>query len=64
MSKYPYPIYYTPVYIKYFVPNDKQYHIDIAWLAVNDDGEKIWTLSNDNTTIIPNELVVDWFLIK
>ena len=34
-----------------------------AWPACNDNGEIIWTLCEDNSTIIPNEYIIDYRLI-
>jgi hypothetical protein len=31
-----------------------------AWLSVNDEEEYIWTLDEDDTTIIPDVYVLKW----
>lgn len=54
-----YPEYYQDVIINYITPEGTVVS-NIAWLAVNDKLEPIWTLSSDNTTIIPDELVEYW----
>ena len=56
-----YPLYYKSVEITYKSPID---NITLcknnAWLAVNDNGKYIWTLSSDNNTIIPDIYVINW----
>ena len=32
----------------------------LAWPSCNDDGEIIWTLCEDNSTIIPNKYIIDY----
>ena len=32
----------------------------LAWPSCNDDGEIIWTRCEDNSTIIPNEYMIDY----
>lgn len=54
-----YPEYYKDVFISYVNP-DGIIVGDIAWLAVNDKLEPIWTLSSDDTTIIPDDWVEYW----
>ena len=34
-----------------------------AWPSCNDNGEIIWTLCEDNCTIIPNKYLIDYKLI-
>lgn len=43
-----YPPYYKPVFVKYILRGLKEEHIDKMWLAVNDNGEYLWTLTNNN----------------
>lgn len=58
-----YPEYYKDVLIYYQLPNDSEEHIEEAWLAVNENNEYLWTLS-DNEQIIPDEWVTHWEYIK
>ena len=58
-----YPEYYKDVWIHYRLPDESEEHIEKAWLAVNDNGEYIWTLS-DNEQIISDECVICWTYIK
>lgn len=58
-----YPPYYKDVWIFYCLPGEKSEHIKLAWLSVNDNGEYIWTRSNDEQ-IIPDEWVTCWKYIK
>ena len=60
-SKYLYPSYYKLVSIEYKLPG-KLTQTAKAWLSVNDDLDKIWTLE-DNQTIIPDEYVTWWKVI-
>ena len=57
-SKYIYPSYYKLVLIEYKLPG-KLTQSAKAWLSVNDNLDKIWTLE-DNKTIIPDEYVTWW----
>lgn len=54
-----YPEYYKDVIINYITPEGTIVS-NIAWLAVNDKLEPIWTLSSDDTTIIPDDWVEYW----
>lgn len=54
-----YPEYYKDVIINYITPEGTIVS-NIAWLAVNDELEPIWTLSSDDTTIIPDDWVECW----
>lgn len=36
----------------------------LAWPACNDNGEIIWTRSNDNCTIIQNKDIIDYNILK
>lgn len=58
-----YPEYYKDVLIYYQLPDESEEHIKKAWLAVNDDGEYIWTRS-DTEQIIPDEWITKWEYIK
>lgn len=53
-----YPTYYKDVLISYKLPG-KEIQKATAWLAVNDDLECIWTIS-DTDIIIPDEYVLEW----
>ena len=57
-----YPEYYKDVWIYYCLPG-KTECIDRAWLAVNNNGEYIWTIS-DNDQIILDKFVTKWEYIK
>lgn len=58
-----YPLYYRDVWIRYQLPGKSEELIKMAWLAVNDNGEYIWTRS-DNKQIIPDDWVTKWEYIK
>ena len=55
-----YPNYYKEVWIHYKYPGNNTTYIVKAWLSVNDQLDYIWTLSEDNTTIIPDKYVIKW----
>ena len=55
-----YPSYYKEVWIYYKYPHNDTTYIVKAWLSVNDKLDYIWTLSEDNTTIIPDKYVIKW----
>ena len=54
-----YPEYYKDVWIHYCLPGETTEVVEKAWLSVNDNGEYIWTRSDDEQ-IIPNEWVTRW----
>lgn len=54
-----YPEYYKDVWIYYHSPEEITDHVEKAWLSVNDNGEYIWTISDDEQ-IIPDEWVTHW----
>ena len=58
-----YPPYYHDVWIHYCLPEETTEIVEKAWLSVNDNGEYIWTKS-ENEQIIPDEWVVRWKYIK
>lgn len=58
-----YPEYYKDVLIYYQLPGESEEHVEKAWLAVNDNGEYIWTRS-DTEQIILDEWVTKWEYIK
>ena len=57
------PPYYHLVHITYHTDDNHYLQKDYAWLAVNDYGHYIWTLS-DNTTVIDDEYVIMWDYIQ
>lgn len=58
-----YPEYYKDVWIYYQLPGESEEHVEKAWLAVNEDNEYLWTLSNDNR-VISDKFVTKWEYIK
>ena len=52
--------YYKTYLIEYKFPNDKYANYKRAWPACNDNGELIWTLCEDNCTIIENKYIIDY----
>lgn len=54
--------YYKTYLIEYKLPNNNP-NYKRAWPSCNDDGEIIWTLCEDNCTIIPNKYIIDYRLI-
>ena len=55
--------YYKTYLIAYKFPNDKYANYKRAQPACNDNGEIIWTLCEDNCTIISNDYIIDYKLI-
>lgn len=55
--------YYKTYLIEYKLPNNNYTNYKRAWLSCNDNGELIWTLCEDNSTIIPNKYVIDYKLL-
>ena len=55
-----YPEYYRTVNIRYS-KDAKTVKTGIAWLAVNDDGKRIWTLDDNKTVLGDNEIIVWWY---
>lgn len=53
-------IYYKNYLIAYRLPNDIHAKYKRAWPSCNDDGEIIWTLCEDNSTIISNKYIIDY----
>lgn len=54
---------YKTYLIAYKFPNDKYAKYKKAWPSCNDDGEIVWTLCEDNCTIIPNKYIIDYKLL-
>ena len=54
-----YPEYYKDVLITFKFPGEHHSYTKKAWLAVNDNLEYIWTLS-DSSIIIPDDYVINW----
>ena len=52
--------YYKTYLIAYKLPNNNHANYKRAWPSCNDNGELIWTLCEDNCTIIPNEYIIDY----
>lgn len=48
MNNMNYPPYYKPVFVKYILRGLREEHIDKMWLAVDDNGEYLWTLTKNN----------------
>lgn len=54
-----YPEYYRDVWITFKFPGTKELITKRAWLAVNDNLEMMWTLSDSNL-IIDDDWVTKW----
>lgn len=54
-----YPEYYKDVEITFKFSGENSYRTASAWLAVNDHGDFIWTLS-DTDIVIDDENVISW----
>lgn len=63
LEDHSYPEYYKDVLIYYQLPSDSEEQVEKAWLAVNEDNEYLWTLSNDNR-VISDKFVTKWEYIK
>lgn len=63
IKTYDYPDYYKSVLIYYQLPGEERERIEEAWLTVNDSGNYIWTL-NDDETVISDDLVTKWEYIN
>ena len=64
-QKMAYPPYYRRVFVKYQRLDNKQYHIDILWLAVDDDNRRVWTFNNDCDTILDKDFkLINWWYIN
>lgn len=50
--------YYKTYEITFKLPNNKHIYKERAWPSCND--ELIWTLCKDDSTIIPNEYVINY----
>ena len=59
VREYPNPEYYHPVHIEYIDREENRIKESMAWLAVDDYGHYIWTLE-DETTVILDEDVLSW----
>jgi hypothetical protein len=59
LEDHSYPEYYKDVLIYYQLPSDSEEYVEKAWLAVNENNEYFWTLSNDNR-VISDECVIRW----
>lgn len=54
-----YPPYYQPVTIQYFDKETFGLYYDTAWVAVNDNGEYVWTSTKLNYVYLDSE-ILDW----
>lgn len=63
LEDHSYPEYFKDVLIYYQLPGDSEEHVEKAWLAVNDDNEYLWTIS-DNDRVILDKYVIRWEYIK
>ena len=63
LEDHSYPEYYKDVLIYYQLPSDSEEHVEKAWLAVNENNEYLWTLSDDNR-VISDKFVTKWEYIK
>ena len=63
LKDHSYPEYYKDVLIYYQLPSDSEEHVEEAWLAVNENNEYLWTLSNDDR-VISDKFVTKWDYIK
>lgn len=63
LEDHSYPEYFKDVLIYYQLPGDSEEHVEKAWLAVNDDNEYLWTIS-DNDQVILDKHVIRWEYIK
>lgn len=55
-----YPEYYKLVNIRYS-RDSKIIKNGRAWLAVNDNGSRIWTLDDNKTVLTNNEIIFWWY---
>ena len=63
LEDHSYPEYFKDVLIYYQLPGESEEHVEKAWLAVNDDNEYLWTIS-DNDQVILDKHVIRWEYIK
>lgn len=56
-------IYYKTYLITYKLPNNDCANYKRAWPAYDDNGKIIWTLCEDNSTIIPNKYIIEYRLL-
>ena len=63
LEDHSYPEYYKDVLIYYQLPSDSEEQVEKAWLAVNENNEYLWTLSDDNR-VISDKFVIRWEYIK
>lgn len=55
-----YPNYYKVVNIQYS-KDSHSIKAGKAWLAINDNGHRIWTLDNSNEVLLDNEIISWWY---
>lgn len=63
INDFSHPEYYKDVQIHYCIPGETTKHVKTAWLAMNDNNEYIWTISNSDQ-VIPDDWVIKWEYIK
>ena len=63
LEDHSYPEYYKDVLIYYQLPSDSEEQVEKAWLAVNENNEYLWTISDDNR-VISDKFVTRWEYIK
>lgn len=58
-----YPAYYHPVFVKFRIRGTNIVKILKMWLAVDGDGDYIWTDSSNNTQVWSNSLIeiINWW---
>ena len=63
MSNTNYPPYYRSVFVKYRIKGTNIIKTQKMWLAVNDNGNYIWTDSTNNTDVLFDEEieVINWW---
>lgn len=59
LSKEEYPQYYHAVNVLILLAG-RDWLVDRAWLAVNDDGRYIWTIDGTDKVLLDDE-VIDWW---
>ena len=55
-----YPDYYKVVNIQYS-KDSHSIKAGRAWLAINDNGHRIWTIDNSNEVLSDNEIISWWY---
>lgn len=55
-----YPEYYKLVNVKYS-RDSKTIKNGRAWLSISDNGDRIWTLDDNTTVLMNNEIIFWWY---